>query len=302
MLSERLLGIIRRYIEIAGIFLVVTIAFGIAIFLPPAENLPKGPITIHARPSYSDSINKTNVIFWIPEKNITVTVTFKLKNDNNTLFIYVMLPFTIQAYSAKPLHNGNPMLSADMGNISVTALTTSNGCSILNATLELNYTRFNFYIPGETVGIQVDMSIKESLFSIEDLLGASKTVTYTFFGDDSGVFTEEMLPYMGINSVPTINTPFIVQIELQPSYYFSNSQPPPIEYYIKQNNRWIMFSMDFLNGSYAQTLVCKFENPVLQSLRELIIFLTGISSALTVTSFLEAWRLHREKKDNMDHE
>jgi flagellar motor switch protein FliM len=77
------------------VFFAATLVIAITLFAPPTQNLPKGPITINARPTYSDSINKTNVIFWIPENNITVEVTFKVKNDNNSLFIYLMLPFSV---------------------------------------------------------------------------------------------------------------------------------------------------------------------------------------------------------------
>jgi hypothetical protein len=188
-----------------------------------------------------------------------------------------------------------------MGNLSVAELTIPNGSSILNATLDLNYDRLSFGFPDETVGIKVDMTIKESLFSMEDRIDGRKAFTCTFFGDVSGVFTSDMIPYMGINSSPTINMPFIVQIELPSSYYFSTSQPPPIEYYIKQNNRWIMFSMDFLNGSYAQTIVCNFEDPAFQPLRDLLIFLIGIFSTLSITSGLDTWK-HYKEKENSDPE
>jgi hypothetical protein len=275
----------------------------IAVFLPPVQNPPKGPITINAGPFYSDSLNKTIVIFRIPEKTITVEVTYKLKNDNNTLFMFVMLPYTIVSYSGNAILNGNQVaFSKDMGNLTEKVLVTPYGSSIINATLDLDYTQFNFILPDQTIGIQIDMTVKESLFSIEDLLASTKTATYTFFGDNSGVYTDEMSPYMGINNTPTLNAPFIVQIELPHSYYLSTSQPPPIEYYIKQDNRWIMFSMDFLNGRYAQTLAVNLENPAYQSLRELLIFFIGIFSTLSITFGLEAWTSHIEDRKNSDHE
>ena len=141
------------------------------------------------------------------------------------------------------------------------------------------------------------MIIKQSLYAIEDTLGGSKTVAYTFFGDATGVYTDEMIPYMGTINSGTLSAPFIVQMELPSSYYFSNSQPAPIEYYIKQNSRWTMFSMDFLNGKYAQTLLCRIEDPNYQSLRELLTFFIGIFSTLSITFGLEVWTKQREKKD-----
>ncbi len=127
------------------------------------------------------------------------------------------------------------------------------------------------------------------MFSIQNVLGDSKTAIYTFFGDVKGEYTPEMIPYMGVGSTSTINVPFIVQIELPSNYYFSSSQPPPVEYYVKENNRWVMFSMDFLNGQYAQTIVCNFENTFYQSLKELLIFLIGVLSTFSISFAIEAW-------------
>lgn len=72
------------------------------------------------------------------------------------------------------------------------------------------------------------------------------------------------------------------------SYYFSSSQPTRVEYFVKDDSRWIMFSLDFLDGQYAQTLVCNFENPSGRSQRELNIFLVGVYATLSITFFLEA--------------
>jgi hypothetical protein len=82
--------------------------------------------------------------------------------------------------------------------------------------------------------------------------------------------------------------PFIVSLRLPTSSYYSDSQPGPIEYCVRQDQRWIMFSLDFLEGQYAQTLVCNFVNPTRQAYREIAIFLTGVFSAFSVSFLVEA--------------
>ena len=58
------------------------------------------------------------------------------------------------------------------------------------------------------------------------------------------------------------------------------------------------FSMDFLDGKYAQTVYCKFETLTYQSLRDLLIFLIGIFSTLAITFGYAAWVKYENKKNS----
>gem|GEM_PF-6031713 len=96
-----------------------------------------------------------------------------------------------------------------------------------------------------------------------------------------------MTAFMQPSYQSSIDGPFTIQLRLPPSCYYTSSQPGPIEYYVRQDQRWIMFSMDFLNSQYAQTLVCNFVDPTGQAHREIMIFLAGVFSAFLVSFLIE---------------
>ena len=177
-------------------------------------------------------------------------------------------------------------------------MNTSNGSSIVNATLEFNPAfQFNFWQPDlkDELTIGVSVRVRESLIAIHDSFGASQSAIFTFFGDATGIWSDEMSAYMQPRSQMTLGEPFIVQLRLPPSTYYLNSQPSPIEYYMKQDQRWTMFSLDFLEGRYAQTLLCNFMDPVGQSSREIWIFLIGVFSTLSISFGIEAASRYTEK-------
>jgi hypothetical protein len=189
-----------------------------------------------------------------------------------------------------------------VGNFSTYFMNSTLGSSILNSTLDLNQTTFRFF--PLIIGIGVYIKIDDSLLAMDDSASGSKTAIYTFYGDESGIWTDNMSAYMVGNSFPTYNEPFTVQVVPPSSYYYSNSQPPPIEYYIKNKITSIMFSMNFLSGQYAQSLVCNFENPSGHAYEELNIFAIGVLSTLSITFALEAFTtfLKEKKEKYRDHE
>jgi hypothetical protein len=178
-------------------------------------------------------------------------------------------------------------------------MNTDNGSSMVNASLEFNPAfQFNFWQPDmkDELTIGISVTVHDSLISIHDSFGASQTAVFTFFGDVTGVWSDEMSAYVSPGSQITLGEPFIVQVRLPPSCYFSNSQPSPIEYYMKQDQRWTMFSLDFLGGRYAQTLLLNFVDPAGQASREIWIFLIGVLSTLAISFGIEAMALTVEKK------
>jgi hypothetical protein len=126
-----------------------------------------------------------------------------------------------------------------------------------------------------------------SLIAIDDSSGGRKTAIYTFFGGNTQ-WTDEMASFRTPICQECIFRPFTVQIALPSSYYLSSSQPAPIEYFVNSDSRWLMFSMNFLDGTYAQTLVCNFE--AIQSNRQLLIFLSGVFVTLSITFALQPFR------------
>ena len=248
-------------------------------------------------------INKTRVIINIPAQIISVEVTFNFSSLSETPFIWVLLPYTISSVKSYAIVNSADEFGdssyplSNVGNFSTHFMNTPLGSSILNCTLDLNQTTFQFFPSDETIGIGVNINVKDSLLAIDDSGDGIKTAIYTFYGDNSGVWTDNMSSYMGINTFPTFNEPFTVQIALPYSYYYSSGQPPPIEDYIRGDYRWMMFSMDFLNGHYAQTLVCNFGNPSALAQRELYIFLIGVFSTISITFALEAFTTYIKEKN-----
>jgi len=298
-IGERLRGFKKRVREaLAIIYLLLTIASALAAyycyyeaFAPPIENPPMKPIVIGAGNIEKAIIDKTRVVFDIPYQTATIEVTLNI-SQSDTYFIYALLPFTasnVSSYAIQygityPLSPNHPDYMKEIGTFDSHLMNTPEGLAVLNASIQLDGPVY--FETQITVGANV--RINESLLAIDDRFGGRKTVIYTFFGGNIN-WTEEMSAFRTpmCQQVVFSQTPFIVQIGLPTSYYFSSSQPAPIEYFVDNDSRWIMFSMDFLNGQYAQTLVCNFENPSDQSNREFKIFLVGVLVTLSITCAFE---------------
>jgi hypothetical protein len=296
---------IKFYVLLAIIFTVITMVSVIVVSSPPTQSPPKGPLAIGVGPCPEATRNKTELLIDIPDQRIDVRVTFRF-NETKKYFIYALLPYTIDQATPYAIHQNVwyplqlPDSYPEIGNFSRNFLNTSNGSSIVNATLELNPAfQFNFWQPDlkDELTIGVTVTVHESLIAIRDSFGASQTAIFTFFGDVTGMWSDQMSAYMQPLSQMTLGEPFIVQLRLPPSTYYSNSQPSPIEYYMKQDQRWTMFSLDFLEGRYAQTLLCNFVDPVGQSLREIWIFLIGVFSTLSISFGIEAASRYTERAE-----
>jgi hypothetical protein len=304
----------RLYVLLTIIFAVITTISVIVVSAPATQNPPLGPIEIGLGPSPEAALNKTELFIDIPDETINVQVTFRFNQTAEKYFIYTLLPYNIEQASPYAIYDSaqypfkfpNDVNAnfRNIGNFSTNYMNTANGSSIVNATLELNSTfPFSFlFEPDQKDELTLGVSIRvnESLIAISDRFGASQTSIFTFFGDVSGIWSDKMLAYMLPSSQPTLTEPFIVQLRLPPSSYFQTSQPTPIEYYVKQDQRWLMFSMDFLNGQYAQTLVCNYVDPAGQYHAEIAIFLIGVFSALTISFLIEALKTYYTGKEKRE--
>jgi len=292
---------VKTYLILAIVSLVVGSSFFFAVALPPSENPPKGPIEIGVGPLPEASINKTEVYVDVPDRTIDVHVTLRF-NETKKYFIYAMFPYEIVNAQAYAVYNSRqyPDSTSTIGNFSCSFANAPDGSSITNATLELNAS-FPFLFIGpdlkDELTIGVFVRLRNSLTAIDYPLEASRTLVLTFFGDVGGMGSSQMYAFKEPLSQITIMQPFIVFIRLPPATYLSESQPSPIEYYVKGEKRWLMFSLNFLEGRYAQTLFCTFVNHTIQALKQIFVFLGGVFIAISSSSTLQILRRYLEKKE-----
>jgi len=289
---------VKKYTVFALVFLVLGVLLFFIVSWPPSDNPPKGPIEIGAGPCPEATFNKTEVYVDVPLRSLDVRVTFRF-NETEKYFIYVLLPYQAVNASAYAIHQSAPYPpfplpgKPDIGNLSTHLwFNATTDSSIVNASLDINPDfpwLFGYPDMKDELTLGVSIKTEDSLVAIAYPLGASQSVILTFFGDYSGTMSNEMYAFMQPRSQPTLGQPFTVHMRLSPSTYFSDSQPSPIEYYIKQDSRWLMFSLDFIEGRYAQTLYCTFTYPTGQSLKEIMVFVGGGFVALATSFGVEAY-------------
>jgi len=179
-------------------------------------------------------------------------------------------------------------------------MNSTKGSSIAQVTFQPNATSpvWWFFPPDFKAELTLGITIKlaSKMASITDLFGASQTIILTFFGDVMGIFESEMNSYMTPNSRQTLDWPFIVFMRIPIDAYLSASYPPPIEYYVKEERRWVMFSLDFLDGPYAQTISCSFINPIGETAKEIMVFAGGISTGIGASLIGDLLRQFIERK------
>jgi len=269
---------------------------------PPRVEAPRGPITVGAGPYPETEINKTEVTVSIPESSVDVKVTIKF-NESRTYFAYVLLPFLVSDVSPYIIYQQSVIhrdLLSGIGNLSSNYMNSVLGSSIANVTFQPNITAPGWwFIPPDykaELTLAITLKASSTMVAITDLFGASETVIITFFGNLMGVYETKMGSYMSPTSRQTLDWPFTVFLQLPASAYLSGSFPPPVEYYVKEEHRWVMFSLDFLDGRYAQTVSCSYTNPIGQSLKEVMIFSGGISIGLGGSLLLDLIRPYIEPR------
>jgi len=291
-------NVVKIYVIVCIIFAISGLSLFFAVSWPPSENAPKGPLEIGVGPQLDARTNKTELYIDVPSNSIDVCVTFRF-NEIKQYFIYVIFPYAIKDATAYAIHNygryPNPNLG-DIGNFSLNSMNTPYGSSILNATLALNsnFPYFHFTGPDLTDELTLAVSVKfsDSLIAISYPWRTSQTVILTFFGDVSGIITDDMYAFKRPSSQLTIDYPFIIHLRMPSSSYFSESQPSPIQYYVKEGRRWAMFSLDFLEGHYAQTLFCTFINPTTQDWKQISIFVGGVFVAISTSLVIQIMRYY----------
>jgi hypothetical protein len=298
---------VKKYTVLALIFLVFGVLSFFMVSWPPSDNPPKGPIEIGAGPYPEATLNKTEVDVDVQARSLDVRVIFRF-NETRRYFIYVLLPYKVLNTTAYAIYqnvrypNETPPGKQDIGNFSAHQwFNATTGSSILNASLDVNPSfPWGFGYPDLKVELTLGATIKteNSLVAIDYPLGASQSIILTFFGQYNGMMSSEMWAFREPSSQITIGYPFTVSVKVPSSMYFSNSQPSPIQYYVEQDERWLMFSLNFIEGRYFQTLFCTFTYPTGQSLKEIMVFVGGGFVALATSFGVEAYINRGEKTDS----
>jgi hypothetical protein len=289
----------------------------IVFLLPPVQNAPNGTLDIGVGPIPEADRNNTRIDIDIPDQTVDVRVTFRF-NQIRKYFICVYLPYTMDWATPYVIHNSvwyplssnilkNNPNAPEVGNISRNFMNTANS-SIVNATVDLNpaFPAFIFGYPDgkDQLTIGITIKVHESLISMHDTFGSSQTAMFTFFGNNPDEWTDKFYPYTQPLSQPTIGYPFIVDVRLPTSCFYTGSQPAPIEYFVRQEQRWAMFSINFPENNYAQTLVCNFAYPNGQYYKELGVFFIGVLSTLSISFGIRALslKIEKNKEKDEDHE
>lgn len=270
------------------------------VFQPPRHRIPKGPIEVGAGRDLL--IKETEVIVSVPERTIEFEVAFNF-TDSEEYSMYVLMPFT--AKTAKPFFTyqlssphyeensvwGN--LSLPPENFQVNDTLGSSGAKVIFKPSNT----YNFMI-GADFSLGISFSLDSSPIAIGiPPSGATQTVILTFFGHTAETVDKTMREYR-TDSTLTLDYPFVVLIEIPPNTYVaSDTYPSPVEYYVRGNVRWVMFLPDFLEGRYAQTIFCSFNNPNSQKLKDILIFLGGVFIAIGGSFFAEPIKKRIERKE-----
>ena len=275
------------------------VAYGIANF-STEYNIPKGAIWIGLGPNDSVTPNRTRIIITasLPEDSIDLQVYFNF-SVFRTYYVYITMPYTTLRASSYVEYMSSRYTNetSQIGNITTNFKTFEDkGSSVINATFTPNE-EFAFF-PGELVAVSIFAEIS-GLVSIRLPLWSKQTIIMTFFGDETGVWDDEMVHYIGINTYPMIDYPFqaIVQFPKE-NYLSSDTFPNPIELFITERFRSAIFELDFSHPKgHAQTLSFSYVNPANENTRQFTTFISGTLLTLGITLCLESYREKRREKE-----
>ena len=271
------------------IFLFLGFLLSIASLWPFNIVPPREPFEIGVGPSDQCRVDHTEVYFYIPARSIRVII-FLNSCVGKQYNAYVLIPFVVNNATSSAFSLSDKAL---LTNSSFKNVTECNAC-IANST----------FCSEEIVSdLKVDFlfSISSDLFQ-SDLLGSSKAVAVTFFGPQSDLVYNETYKYHGTRSTVTISSPLFVHFNLPSDARFSHeSFPVPIQYYMRNDQMWVMFNPTFPNNNYAQTIACHFVNPLVQGIKQLVFLAGGIFIGLATSLVVEV-QLHQAEAGERRHE
>jgi hypothetical protein len=250
---------------------------------------PREPFEIGVGPSDQCKVDHSEVYFYIPVRSIRIRIFLNscVAKQYNA---YVLIPFVASNATSSAFTISDKAL---LTNSSFKNVTECNAC-IANST---------FYSEEIVSDLKVDFlfTISSNLFQ-SDLLGSSKAVAVTFFGPQSDLLYNETYKYHGTCNTVTISSPLFVHFNLPPDTRFSReSFPEPIQYYMRNDQIWVMFNPIFPNNNYAQTIACHFVNPIVQGIKQLMFLAGGIFIGLATSLVIEV-QLHQVETNERRYE
>jgi hypothetical protein len=240
----------------------------------PSQTLPRGPIWIGAGSNDTPNVTKTEIYLY-DGSFLRFLVRFG-RSDSTTFFAYFILPFTVDSDLPPTFY------PHDLQYDHVYWQNFNQTSAIVNVTGHLDFpTSFDL-----TLGMEVRAN--STLFSDIGPLSTKKSLSITLYGDISGILDSRMAPYMiGLNTTLLNSKP--VRLYVEPplgTLVSSETFPTPISQYMVnvagEERKSVIFSLDFLGGTNAQTVSCTFVNPTAEYVVQLWIFLAGILSATGV--------------------
>lgn len=263
-------------------------------------NIPKGAIWIELGPRDYLTPNRTRLIVTASpqECSFDLQVYFNF-TERREYYICAMLPYvTLKASPYLEYFNSRyTNETSSIGTIKAHFRTFEDkDSSVINATFIPNQ---DFSLsPNEPIALSISAQIS-GLISINYPLGSRQTVIMTFFGDQTGVWDDDMANYIGANSGAMIDFPFQIIVQFpKENYLSSDSYPNPIELFITERFRSAIFELDFSRPrGHAQTMLCSYSSPTNETYRQLVIFISGTLLTLGITLCLESYREKRREKE-----
>lgn len=293
---------IQKYLVFL-LFGLVVVALGVTLYawsnLTTYYNIPKGAIDFSFGPRNNVTLVETEMLvsFSVPHDMIDLQVSFNF-SDYNEYFINIVMPY--ETFQARPYliyqHQIYFNETSQLGNISSNFKSfPTKKSSVINATFIPN--EDFFFFPNEPITLSLEARVS-GLASISYPLGSRQTMMLTFFGDQTGVWDDEMRPYIGANAFPMHNYPLRVFVRFPRDSYLSDTFPTPIELFVTERFRVTIFDLDFSYPSgHAQTISCSFASPQKQSYKDLLNFLSGIFLATGITLCIESIRTKRNESE-----
>lgn len=325
----------RKFYAAASIvFLILSIGLIKTVFFSAVQSMPRGSFWVGLAPTDQTVVNETNVSFDISSQIIDIQTTFGFLNTSGAYSISALIPYTIDKvlpyigygnifYSPSDLTALNQTHPLPFENCSKN-FSSENSMSVVNATFQLNP---SFDFNQKQITVEIVVGVKENLIALKDSLDEKQTAIFSFFGTTVPYYFSGLNYYPYIQEAMSSNEgwkhlqqgDFSVSLRLPSSYYFSGSQPAPVQYYVEDsyfnasylqheysnaNNpelqiepKWtdVVFSLNFNVPSTAyglitydaQTVSCSFTSDSIQSVTELSIFILGVFVTLTISFSIE---------------
>lgn len=261
--------------------------------------LPNGSIWIGLGLNDNVIPTSTKMVVDAGSKQITMSVDFTAMK-NETVFAWMMLPYLIENANSSATYqnrNFNGNSSGDYGKETCYSQNfPEKSSSIVNVTFTPDTTHHSF-IPFYNMQLSIFVIVNK-IISIASF--SRQTVILTFFGNIDPMWSEEMSPYMGINSFYMYDYPFSITVQFPIKYFLSSETfPQPISLYATDTYKAAFFSLNFSNPkNYGQSISCSFTNPKDESLANYITFISGavlgIGAAVVAEEILESLRTHKK--------